>query len=703
MLIHAKSLLTHLAFVLLLVFMWLQGLRFLGLRPVIYAQGAPAVDLQLSVSRSPEPVTPPAFVTYQATLLNNSVDTANNLVLKVALPVPYAIYSGCVVGNQATCAHNNGVVVVHVPTLAVGQSESVQLTLLVNLPLLDGTVFPCDFSLSSDNPELTPADNQASLTTSIDNAFDAAIAKRDWVDPMQPGQVVSYTIDVINSGPSSAYRTTVYTFTNSSRIRMNDTASGVTVADRYPSSINVSTVSGALLRTEVILHDVSHERANDIDVVLVSPAGKVMTLLSDAGGATALNNATLSFSDGANTAPLNGGLSSGSYRPTNYPNDDASPSDTYPGAGPGVIDDAFPLLGRFNGTTASGTWRLYVVDDQDGGSGAIANGWTLLLTTYQSTPVVTVRDILPTGFGFVQAKGSGWSISSNNGVVVATRSSLNVGMAPSIVITATASVDPGVYNNLATIDLPGDANLANNSITESSRVLEVHDLAAQLSLEPSPPVTGEAMTYTIRISNLGPSPASSLTISGLMPSELQSPVVKSAQSVCSLKDSAVSCASNYLGIGTVNSTLDVYITGLAPTTPLVLHSSAGVVSTNDPVANNNAATHSVVPITPTFTPTPTVTPTPTHTLTPIFTYTPTPTVTATPTDLPTPTFTDTPTATATSTATPTAAPTATDTPTPTVPPEPTGIWITLTSPTSTPTEAIVLKRHSFLPIVTNGQ
>lgn len=227
------------------------------------------------------------------------------------------------------------------------------------------------------------------------------------------------------------------TFTNPAPITIPSSGTGTP----YPSNIVVSGLptSGASVES-VVLTGVSHTWSNDIDVLLQSPAGTNVVLMSDVGGTGGINNATYTFRDASPamaTAAVNG---TGSYRPTDFA--DGSGADNYPAPGPGVFSQAAPALALFGNTAnANGTWRLLVVDDVGGDQGQIANGWsiqfkyptpgctsaprTVTVTVNQPTSVVTqpvnrtvCTDKVAT-FSVV-AGGSGpftyqWQVSTNTG------------------------------------------------------------------------------------------------------------------------------------------------------------------------------------------------------------------------------------------------------------------------------------------------
>jgi glucose/arabinose dehydrogenase/subtilisin-like proprotein convertase family protein len=159
-------------------------------------------------------------------------------------------------------------------------------------------------------------------------------------------------------------------FTNTGSI----TIPSAGAATPYPSTINVSGMGGTISSVTVALRTMSHTWGDDIDVLLVGPAGQKMTVMSDAGTG-GFNNINLTFVDSATgSLPQTGSLKTGTYKPTDYP-----PTTSYPSPAP--AGPYGTTLSTFNGTTPNGAWSLYVFDDGPGDQGRIAGGWSLTITT----------------------------------------------------------------------------------------------------------------------------------------------------------------------------------------------------------------------------------------------------------------------------------------------------------------------------------
>jgi subtilisin-like proprotein convertase family protein len=180
---------------------------------------------------------------------------------------------------------------------------------------------------------------------------------------------VTFTISI------GATVTNQTTFSNTNTIIINDTprVSGIALATPFPSTINVSGVTGTVTKVTVFLDNFSHTFPSDVDILLVGPGGQRLLLMSDADGGTDAVNADLTFDDTA--ATIGATVVSGTFRPTNV-----GTGDTFPTGPVGPFPDP-QLLSVFNGINPNGTWSLFVVDDIGTDAGSISGGWHLNITT----------------------------------------------------------------------------------------------------------------------------------------------------------------------------------------------------------------------------------------------------------------------------------------------------------------------------------
>lgn len=150
----------------------------------------------------------------------------------------------------------------------------------------------------------------------------------------------------------------------------------VGAATPYSSDRSVVGLPGTVTKATVTLTNFSHTAPDDVDLLLVAPNGRRVTLLSDVGGSTEVGNLNITFDDtAASNLPDNGPLTSGTFKPTDFEPGDAFPPPAPQGATTG------PTLAAFFGSAPNGVWKLFAVDDNGANAGSIAGSWTINLQT----------------------------------------------------------------------------------------------------------------------------------------------------------------------------------------------------------------------------------------------------------------------------------------------------------------------------------
>jgi len=172
-------------------------------------------------------------------------------------------------------------------------------------------------------------------------------------------------------------------YCNAAAITINDNA----VAGLYPSAISVSGAPGSITGLTVSLAGFNHAFPDDVGIVLVGPGGQAL-LLQDGAGDAAPVSTSYGFDDAsASVLPDLTAWTAGAYKPTAFYGGDnfpaPGPGTTYGNPGPFGAGTA-TLASTYAGTSANGTWNLYVVDFASGDSGSIAGGWCL---AFSGTPV----------------------------------------------------------------------------------------------------------------------------------------------------------------------------------------------------------------------------------------------------------------------------------------------------------------------------
>jgi hypothetical protein len=185
------------------------------------------------------------------------------------------------------------------------------------------------------------------------------------------------------------------TFSNSAPITINDAGAGDTpaAATPYPSSINVSGVTGTPSIVELTLHGFSHACPTDVDMLLVGPHGQSSILMSDTGDCSSNPRPPieLSFENGLGQIPCipQGSLevlAAGAYAPTNRAPTD---SDACNSINPGNAADVFATpappgpwqanLAPLAAADPNGSWQLFVMDQYNEDAGSIGSGWSLFI------------------------------------------------------------------------------------------------------------------------------------------------------------------------------------------------------------------------------------------------------------------------------------------------------------------------------------
>ncbi|MDX6695089.1 MAG: hypothetical protein QOF02_2692 [Blastocatellia bacterium] len=163
-------------------------------------------------------------------------------------------------------------------------------------------------------------------------------------------------------------------FSNPAPITIND-AVGSSPASLYPSTINVSGMTGTITNMTVTLSNINHTFVPDYDILLVSPGGQNMIIFSDVASGIDTTNVTITLDDAAATSLTAANLVSGTFKPTNI-----TAGDAFPAPAPAASANT-TFAAAFGGTDPNGAWSLYVVDDVSLDMGSIGNGWSMTITT----------------------------------------------------------------------------------------------------------------------------------------------------------------------------------------------------------------------------------------------------------------------------------------------------------------------------------
>ena len=219
--------------------------------------------------------------------------------------------------------------------------------------------------------------------------------------------------------------------------------------------------------------------------------------------------------------------------------------------------------------------------------------YTLVITNAGPSRATNARvtDTLPSAVTFNSATPTqGGPCSHSSGVVTCNLGNVNSGARVTVTIKVTvdsSTVSP-IGNTAQVSSLTVDPVSSNNSASASTTVSTQADVTIVKTDSSDPAIAGETLTYTLIITNNGPSDASSVTVTDSLPSDTVFGTATPSEGSCSELSGTITCTITSLAAGatvTVTSTVTV-----DPSTPAgTMTNVAGVTSgTPDPNTTNNA-------------------------------------------------------------------------------------------------------------------
>lgn len=443
----------------------------------------PNANLAVTIADRPSPVWLGDNLSYTVTVTNQGPSDATNVVVTNQLPVGITFISAAT--SQGGCSRAGDIVRCNMGSLPVNTAAVISI---VVRPALAGLVSGIT-TVVSPVSDGDPANNTTSRTT----------------------RVITGNVDLANSTPVSTPL--------------------LGLANPYPSSITVSGVSSAIHRVRVSLLNLSHSYSDDLDILLVGPDGRATLLMSDCGGEFTINGATLTFDDGATNAPGDFTLiPSGMFRPANF----GTEADSF--AAPAPVGPYATNLSIFNGTDPNGTWSLYIMDDADKDSGALAGGWRLTISAFEpmadlglaqsvSQPLaaagsnvvftctvtnrgpsiansVRITNALPAGLNVVGFTNGSCTVAA--GILACDLGTIPPASAATLFVTATSLV-PGTITNAATVSFAGvDLRLTNNSAS----AVVTFELPPFITLQPATQTATAGSTVQFIATAVGAAPLS---------------------------------------------------------------------------------------------------------------------------------------------------------------------------------------------------
>ncbi|HKQ53248.1 MAG TPA: DUF11 domain-containing protein, partial [Pyrinomonadaceae bacterium] len=404
--------------------------------------------------------------TYTITV-TNSGGVASSGTVTVTDTLPAGLTPGTATGTGWTCnTAGQTVTCTRADALNGGASYpaiSVPVTVAPNSALsLTNTA-----TVSGGNDSNTN-NNSSSDPTTINGVPDLTISKSHTGNFTQGQTGATYTLTVTNAGGAA-------------------TSGVVTVTDTLPASLTSPVGSGTGWTCNTAGQTVTCTRSNALAAGASYPAITITVNVS----ATALASVT-------NTASVSGGGQ------TNTANDSASDPTTI-----NQVAD-MTITKSHTGNFTRGLTGTYTITATNSGTGATAG-------------VVTVTDTLPAGLTPTTATGTGWTCNIVAQTVTCTRSNvLNSGASyPAISITVSvAQTAASSLTNTATVSGGGQAVTSNDSASDPTTVVSSSDLSLTKTTTSPGSGVGTNATFTITVSNAGPTNATGVAVRDQLPAGL---------------------------------------------------------------------------------------------------------------------------------------------------------------------------------------
>jgi len=430
---------------------------------------AAQADLALSTVATPPAVLAGNNITYTQTITNNGPAAAANATFTEVIPANTTFSSvsapagwTCIVTTSVSCTN---------PSIAAGATADILVVLSVSPTVAAGTI-TANSSVAATTSDPTSANNSTTVVTAVNPACNLTVVNTGTPSPVAAGGTITYTQTVFNSGPSNCSTATFTepTPANTAFVSVAVTTTGGgtwTCPNSAPVSCTNPSVPPGSTGTITAKYTVSG----------AATAGTIISDTATAGSATRDTNPA------DNSATVNIAVASGTQADLSVTNS-ASPN---------------PVTAGSNITYTQ----------------TVTNNGPAAATT------VVFSDPIPANTSVVSLTGpAGWTCSIATTPPSCTIASLAVNTTAnfSFVVTVSANAASGTIAQTDSVSsATGDPNSANNSATASVQVSPSADLSVSDASSPVPVQAGNNITYTQVVTNSGPSTATSVTLTEIVP------------------------------------------------------------------------------------------------------------------------------------------------------------------------------------------
>jgi uncharacterized repeat protein (TIGR01451 family) len=421
---------------------------------------AAQADLAITKTDGVTTATAGGSVTYTITASNAGPSNATGSTVADTFPASLTCTWTCVGAGGGTCTASGSGNVNDTVNLPSGGSVTYTASCTISASATGTLSNTATVAAPGGVTDPTPGNNSATDNDALGAQADLAVTKTDGVTSAAPGGSVTYTITASNAGPSDA--------------------TGSTVADTFPASLTCTwTCVGAGGGT-----------------CTASGSGNVNDTVNLPSGGSVTYTASCTISASA-TGTL---------------------SNTATVTAPGGVTDPTPGNNSATDSDALGAQADLAVTKTDGVTTATPGGSvTYTITASNAGPSnatgATVADTFPASLTCTWTcvgAGGGTCTASGSGNI---NDTANLPSGGSVTYTASCTISAsasGTLSNTATVTAPGgvtDPTPGNNSATDSDTLGAQADLAITKTDGVTTVTSGGSLTYTIVVSNAGPSDA----------------------------------------------------------------------------------------------------------------------------------------------------------------------------------------------------
>jgi uncharacterized repeat protein (TIGR01451 family) len=573
-----------------------------------------AVDVLVTKSDTPDPVTPGGTLTYTIVVTNTGPTNAANVFVTDTLP------SGVMFVTATTPLSSTTPPVWFLGTLTVNATQT--LTVVVTAPNSSPTgTLTNTVTVTTTSSDTNPSNDTFTATTTIAATPGLQFTPNN-SGSGTPGQTLTYTHQITNTGDFTDTFTLTQTVTNGFTTTVTTTTVTLPPNGTTPITVNVtipgSAISGAVstatfTATSTISPTLT-KTVTDTTTVTGTPAftftpnnsgsgtpGQTLTYthrITNTGNVTDTYTLTFTVTNGFTTTvntttvtlPPNG-TTPITVNVTIPPSAISGTVSIATITATSTISPALTVT-RTDTTTVTVNSADVSVTKTDGTDPVLAGSMlTYTLVVSNAGPAnaanVVTTDTLPTGVTFGSANPTQTGVSGS--VVNWSLGTVNANTTRTIVVTVTVNAGTsGVITNTAVVTTTTpDPNPTNNTSTVTTTVTQSADLIITKSVTPTTVAAGGTLTYTLVVSNAGPSNAANVVVTDTLPVSLTF-------------GSATPSASGNVGqvyfwnLGTVNfnstRTITLTVTVSSAASGSLTNTAVVTSTTPDPNPGNNPGT-----------------------------------------------------------------------------------------------------------------